>query len=91
MENGVLVGYLLVDFYVKFYDGFYYEVDFFEVVFKVVVFLVLCNVVFKGGVVIFELIMKVDIVVLEDNLGDVMGYVIVCCGLIDGMEECGNV
>lgn len=91
MVNGVLVGYFLVDVKVKFYDGFYYDVDFSEVVFKIVVLLVLWNVVKIVGFVIFEFIMKVDIVVLEDYLGDVMGYVIVCCGNIEGMEECGNV
>lgn len=35
--------------------------------------------------------MFVIIIVLEDNFGDVMGYVIVCCGCVDGMEVCGNI
>lgn len=88
MENGVLVGYLLVDIKVKFYDGLYYDVDLNEIVFCVVVFMVLCVVVKKVNLVIFELIMVVEVVIFEDYLGDVMGYVIVCCGCVEGMEVC---
>lgn len=90
MNNGVFVGYLLVDIKVKFYDGLYYDVDLNEMVFCVVVFMVLKVVVKNVNLVILELMMKVIIIVFEDYLGDIMGYVISCCGCVEGMEVYGN-
>lgn len=60
-------------------------------VFKVVVFMVLKNVVSKCNLVFFELIMKVEVVILEEYMGDIMGDIILCCGCVEGMEVCGNV
>ena len=90
MENGVLAGYPLVDLHAKLYDGSYHEVDSSEAAFKVAASLALRNAAPKGGAVILEPIMKVDIVAPEDNLGDVMGHVTARRGSIDGMEERGN-
>lgn len=81
----------MIDIKVKFYDGFYYDVDFNEMVFKVVVLMVLCNVVKKCDFVIFEFMMVVEVVILEEYFGDIMGNIIFCCGCVDGMEVCGNV
>lgn len=91
MENGVLVGYFLIDVKVKLYDGLYYDVDLFEMVFKIVVLLVFKEVVKKCDLVILELMMKVIIEMFEEYMGDIMGDVIFCCGCVDGMEFCGNV
>lgn len=73
MENGVIVGYLVVDVKVMFYDGFYYDVDLSEMVFKIVGLMVFRDGVQKVKFVLLELIMKVEVVMLENYMGDVMG------------------
>ncbi len=90
MQNGVLAGYPLVDMHAKLYDGSYHEVDSSEAAFKVAASLALKNAAKKADPVILEPIMKVDIVVPQDNMGDVMGQVTARRGTIDGMEERGN-
>lgn len=60
-------------------------------VFKIVVFMVFKVVVFKCSLVIFELMMKVEVVIFEEYMGDIMGDVIFCRGCVEGMEVCGNV
>jgi elongation factor G len=90
MQNGVLAGYPLVDLKAKLYDGSYHEVDSSEAAFKVAASLALKNAAKKANPVILEPIMKVDIVVPQDNMGDVMGQVTARRGTIDGMEERGN-
>ena len=90
MQNGVLAGYPLVDMHAKLYDGSYHEVDSSEAAFKVAASLALKNAAKKADPVILEPIMKVDIVVPEENMGDVMGQVTARRGTIDGMEERGN-
>ena len=57
---------------------------------KVAASLALKNAAKKADPVILEPIMKVDIVVPQDNMGDVMGQVTARRGTIDGMEERGN-
>ena len=83
-------GYPLVDMHAKLYDGSYHEVDSSEAAFKVAASLALKNAAKKADPVILEPIMKVDIVVPQDNMGDVMGQVTARRGTIDGMEERGN-
>lgn len=60
-------------------------------VFKIVVFMVFKNVVLKCSLVIFELMMKVEVVIFDEYLGDIMGDIMFCCGCVEGMEVCGNV
>ncbi|WP_367342705.1 elongation factor G [Limosilactobacillus sp.] len=90
MKNGVLAGYPIVDLKAKLYDGSYHEVDSSEAAFKVAASLALKNAAKKADPVILEPIMKVDIVVPQDYMGDVMGQVTARRGSIDGMEERGG-
>ncbi|WP_461239974.1 elongation factor G [Paucilactobacillus sp. N302-9] len=90
MENGVLAGYPLVDLKAKLYDGSYHEVDSSEAAFKVAASIALRNAAKSAEPVILEPIMKVDIVIPEEYMGDIMGQVTARRGRIDGMEERGN-
>ncbi|MCK8607544.1 elongation factor G [Apilactobacillus ozensis] len=86
MENGVLAGYPLIDVKAKLYDGSYHDVDSSEAAFKVAASIALRNAAKSAGPVILEPIMKVDIVVPEEYMGDVMGQVTSRRGNVDGME-----
>ncbi|WP_304054767.1 elongation factor G [Levilactobacillus namurensis] len=90
MANGVLAGYPLVDVKAKLYDGSYHEVDSSEAAFKVAASLALRNAVKSAGPVILEPIMKVDIQVPEEYMGDIMGQVTARRGKVEGMEARGN-
>ncbi|MBT9671872.1 elongation factor G [Secundilactobacillus kimchicus] len=90
MENGVLAGYPLIDVKAKLYDGSYHEVDSSEAAFKVAASIALRNAAKSAGPVILEPIMKVDIVVPEEYMGDIMGQVTARRGRVDGMEARGN-
>ena len=91
MNAGPLAGYPLVDLKAKLYDGSYHDVDSSEAAFKIAASLSLRNAAKEAGAVILEPIMQVDIVVPEDNLGDVMGHVSARRGLVEGQESRGNV
>ncbi|CAI2684952.1 elongation factor G [Apilactobacillus apinorum] len=86
MENGVLAGYPLIDVKAKLYDGSYHDVDSSEAAFKVAASIALKEAAKSAGPVILEPIMKVDIVVPEEYMGDVMGQVTARRGNVDGME-----
>ena len=86
MNNGVLGGYPVVDIKVTVYDGSYHEVDSSEMAFKIA-----GSMAFKDGCkradpVLLEPIMKVDVTVPEDYMGDVMGDLNSRRGRIEGME-----
>lgn len=72
-EVGVLVGYLLIDVKVILVDGFYYDVDFLEMVFKIVGFMVIKEGVIKVLFVLLEFMMKVEVEVFEDFIGNIIG------------------
>ncbi|MCY9806621.1 elongation factor G [Lentilactobacillus senioris] len=87
MENGVLAGYPMVDLKAKLYDGSYHEVDSSEAAFKVAASMALRNAAKTADSVILEPIMKVDISVPEEYMGDIMGQVTARRGRLDGMED----
>lgn len=84
MDNGILAGYNIDSMKVCVYDGFMYVVDFKLIVFEFCVKEGFCEVVFKINLVIFELIMKFEIVMLEEFVGFVIGDFNCCCGLLKG-------
>lgn len=90
MQNGVLAGYPLVDIKAKLYDGSYHDVDSNETAFRVAASLALKEAAKKANPVILEPIMSVEVVIPEDNLGDVMGHVTARRGRVEGMEARGN-
>jgi len=86
MANGVLAGYPMVDIAVTVYDGSYHEVDSSEMAFKIA-----GSIGFKAGAqkaepVILEPYMKVEVIVPEEYMGDVIGDINSRRGRIDGME-----
>ena len=87
LDNGVLAGYPLVDLKAKLYDGSYHEVDSSEAAFKVAASMALRNAAKTADPVILEPIMKVDISVPEEYMGDIMGQVTARRGRLDGMED----
>ena len=85
-ESGVLAGYPVVDLKVTLFDGSFHEVDSNEMAFKLAASMGFKEGVQKGAPILIEPMMKVEVVVPEDYLGDVMGQINSRRGLIQGME-----
>ena len=90
MANGVLAGYELIDVKAKLLDGSYHDVDSSEMAFKVAASLALKEAAKKCNPVILEPIMKVEVVMPEEYLGDIMGDITARRGRVEGMEARGN-
>jgi elongation factor G len=75
MDKGVIAGYPMVDIKAELYDGSYHDVDSNEMAFKIAASIAFQNGARKGGAVLLEPVMKVEITVPEDYFGDVMGDV----------------
>ena len=90
MANGVLAGYELIDVKAKLFDGSYHDVDSSEMAFKVAASLALKEAAKKCNPVILEPIMKVEVVMPEEYLGDIMGDITARRGRVEGMEARGN-
>jgi len=85
-DSGVLAGYPVVDMKVTLTDGSFHEVDSSEMAFKIAASMAFKEGVQKGGPVLLEPMMKVEVVVPEDYLGDIIGQVNSRRGNILGME-----
>jgi len=90
MENGILAGYPAVDIKATLVDGSYHEVDSSEMAFKVAGSMAFKNAGQKANPAILEPVMKVEVVVPEEFMGDVMGDLNSRRGRIEGMEPRGN-
>ncbi len=86
MESGVLGGYPVVDVKVTLYDGSYHEVDSSEMAFKIAASMAFKEAMRKAEPVLLEPMMKVEVTVPEDYMGDVMGDINSRRGRIEGME-----
>jgi elongation factor G len=86
VESGVLAGYPVTDMNVRLIDGSYHEVDSSEMAFKMAAIMGLREGMQKGGSVLLEPIMKVEVVVPEEYLGEVLGQVTSRRGEVQGME-----
>ena len=86
MQSGVLAGYNVVDVRVTLVDGSYHEVDSSEMAFKIAASMAFKEACRKADPVLKEPIMKVDVVVPEEYMGDVMGDLNSRRGQIQGME-----
>ena len=87
MNSGVLAGYPLVDLRVSLLDGSYHEVDSSEMAFKICASIAVKDAVSKAKPVLLEPIMKVEVVVPLDFMGDVIGDLNSRRGRIKGMQE----
>jgi elongation factor G len=90
LDRGVLAGYPLVDIKAKLVDGSYHDVDSNEMAFKIAASMALKNAASKCKPVILEPIMKVEVVIPEEYMGDIMGDVTSRRGRVEGMEARGN-
>ena len=86
MDNGVIAGYPMVDVKVTVYDGSYHEVDSSEMAFKIAGSMAFRNGAEKANPVLLEPYVKVEVIVPEEYMGDVMGDINSRRGRIDGME-----
>ncbi|TWI45772.1 translation elongation factor 2 (EF-2/EF-G) [Pseudomonas duriflava] len=87
MKNGIVAGYPLLGLKATVFDGSYHDVDSNEMAFKIAASMATKQLSQKGGAVLLEPIMKVEVVTPEDYMGDVMGDLNRRRGLIQGMED----
>ncbi|MBI3163215.1 MAG: elongation factor G [Anaerolineales bacterium] len=85
-ESGVLAGYPVVDVKITLFDGSFHEVDSSEMAFKLAASIGFKEGAHKANPILLEPMMKVEVVVPEEYLGDVMGQVNSRRGLIQGMD-----
>jgi elongation factor G len=90
MKNGVLAGFPIVDIKATLVDGSYHEVDSSEMAFKIAGSMALKAAKNVCDPVLLEPIMKVEVTVPEEYMGDVMGDLNSRRGRIEGMEARGN-
>src|SRR5699024_4701596 len=89
LENGVLAGYPMIDVKATLYDGSYHDVDSNEMAFKIAGSMALKAAKDKCNPVLLEPMMKVEIVIPEEYMGDIMGDVTSRRGRVEGMEARG--
>jgi elongation factor G len=89
-EKGVVAGYPLIDLSVELYDGSYHEVDSSEAAFKIAGSIALQEAVRRAKPIILEPIMKVEVIVPEKFLGDIIGNLSSKRGQIENMGERGG-
>jgi elongation factor G len=87
MQNGILAGFPVVDVKAKLYDGSYHDVDSSEIAFKLAGRLAFKEVSKKADPIILEPIMKVEVTVPEEYMGDVIGNLNSKRGRIEKMED----
>jgi len=90
MQNGVVAGYPLIDLKATLFDGSYHDVDSNETAFKVAASMALKAAKNKCDPALLEPIEKVEIVIPEEYMGDIMGDVTSRRGRVEGMEPRGN-
>ncbi|MCT4621730.1 MAG: elongation factor G [Marinisporobacter sp.] len=86
MENGVVAGFQVVDVEVELYDGSYHEVDSSEMAFKIAGSMAFKEAMKKAKPVLLEPYFKIEVVVPEEYMGDVIGDINSRRGKIEGME-----
>ena len=89
LGRGILAGYPVVDVSVDLYDGSYHDVDSSEIAFKIAASQAFQEAAQKAKPVILEPIMRVEVVVPEQFMGDITGNLSGKRGAIEGMEERG--
>lgn len=90
LNNGVIAGYPLIDIKARLFDGSYHDVDSNEMAFKIAASMALKNAVSKCSPVLLEPIMRVEVVIPEEYLGDIMGDITSRRGRVEGMDARGN-
>ena len=86
-QAGVIGGYPTINFKARIVDGSYHDVDSNEMAFKIAGSMAFKNAMAKADPVILEPMMKVEVIVPEEYMGDVIGDINSRRGRIDGMED----
>lgn len=86
-ESGIIAGYPLIDVKATLVDGSYHDVDSSEMAFKIAGSMAMKSAVMKASPVLLEPLMKVEVEVPEEFLGDVIGDLNSRRGQIEGMES----
>jgi elongation factor G len=90
MESGVLAGYEMNGVSVTLFDGSYHEVDSSEIAFKIAGSLGFKEAVRKAKPVLLEPVMKVEVVVPDEYMGEVLGDLSARRGHVEGLEKRGS-
>ena len=86
-KAGILGGFPVLGIYANVYDGSYHEVDSSEMAFHIAGSLAFKEAMAKAGAVLLEPIMKVEVTMPEEYMGDVIGDINSRRGRIEGMED----
>jgi elongation factor G len=89
-KAGILGGFPVVGVKATVYDGSYHEVDSSEMAFHIAGSMAFKDAMHKGGSILLEPIMKVEVTMPEDYMGDVIGDINSRRGRIEGMEDIGG-
>ena len=87
MKSGILGGYPVLGVSADCYDGSYHDVDSNEMAFKIAGSMAFKDAMHKAGAVLLEPIMRVEVTVPEDYMGDVIGDISSRRGRIEGSED----
>ena len=90
MKAGILGGFPVVGVHANVYDGSYHEVDSSEMAFHIAGSMAFKDAMKKGNPVLLEPIMKVEVTMPEEYMGDVIGDINSRRGRIEGMEDIGG-
>ncbi|WP_026525925.1 elongation factor G [Butyrivibrio sp. MB2005] len=90
MKAGSLGGFPVVGVHATVYDGSYHEVDSSEMAFHIAGSMAFKDAMAKGGMVLLEPIMKVEVTMPEEYMGDVIGDVNSRRGQVEGMDDMGG-
>lgn len=90
MKSGVLGGFPVVGVHATVYDGSYHEVDSSEMAFHIAGSLAFKEAMKKASPVLLEPIMKVEVTMPEDYMGDIIGDINSRRGRIEGMDDLGG-
>lgn len=90
LDNGLLAGFPVIDVKARLYDGSYHDVDSNEMAFKVAASMAFKEAKNKCKPVLLEPLMKVEVVMPEEYMGDIMGDITSRRGRVEGMEARGN-
>ncbi len=89
-KSGILGGFPVLGVYANVYDGSYHEVDSSEMAFHIAGSMAFKDAMNKGDAVLLEPIMKVEVTMPEEYMGDVIGDINSRRGRIEGMDDLGG-
>ncbi|HEY9091102.1 elongation factor G [Parasphingorhabdus sp.] len=89
-ETGSLIGFPIIDFNIRVFDGAYHDVDSSALAFEIAARAAMREAAQKSGIKLLEPVMKVEVVTPEDYLGDVIGDLNSRRGQIQGTDTRGN-